>query len=87
MHQLRVFYKKLLTDEEIENYGGKRLIGRRFLRTMPVLDQLILYASLFKNKNLSEIKKELKLTYADMNYHTKQIKAKLEKFKEGNEKK
>ena len=79
--------KKLLTDEEIEKYGGKRFIGRNFLRTLPVLDQLILYASLFKNKNLSEIKKELKLTYADINYHTKQIKSKLEKFKEENEKK
>ena len=79
--------KRLLTDEEVEKYGGKRLLGRKFLRTLPVLDQLILYASLFKNKNLSEIKKELKLTYADMNYHTKQIKSKLEKFKEENEKK
>lgn len=73
--------KRLLTDEEVEKYGGKRLLGRKFLRTLPVLDQLILYASLFKNKNLSEIKKELKLTYADINYHTKQIKSKLEKFK------
>lgn len=79
--------KRLLSDEEVEKYGGKRLLGRKFLRTLPVLDQLILYASLFKNKNLSEIKKELKLTYADMNYHTKQIKSKLEKFKEENEKK
>ena len=79
--------KRLLTDEEVEKYGGKRLLGRKFLRTLPVLDQLILYASLFKNKNLSEIKKELKLTYADINYHTKQIKSKLEKFKEENEKK
>ncbi len=79
--------KRLLTDEEVKKYGGKRLLGRKFLRTLPVLDQLILYASLFKNKNLSEIKKELKLTYADINYHTKQIKSKLEKFKEENEKK
>ena len=79
--------KRLLTDEEVEKYGGKRLLGRKFLRTLPVLDQLILYASLFKNKNLSEIKNELKLTYADINYHTKQIKSKLEKFKEENEKK
>lgn len=79
--------KRLLTDEEVEKYGGKKLLGRKFLRTLPVLDQLILYASLFKNKNLSEIKEELKLTNADMHYHTKQIKAKLEKFKEGNEKK
>ena len=73
--------KKLLTDEEIENYGGKRLIGRKFLRTLPVLDQLILYSSIFKNKSLYEIKKELKLTDADLNYHSKQIKTKLEKFK------
>lgn len=73
--------KKLLTDEEIENYGGKRLIGRKFLRTLPVLDQLILYSSIFKNKSLNEIKKELKLTDADLNYHSKQIKTKLEKFK------
>ena len=79
--------KRLLTDEEVEKYGGKRLLGRKFLRTLPILDQLILYASIFKNKNLSEIKKELKLTYADINYHTKQIKSKLEKFKEENEKK
>lgn len=73
--------KRLLTDEEVEKYGGKRLLGRKFLRTLPVLDQLILYASIFKNKSLNEIKKELKLTDADLNYHSKQIKTKLEKFK------
>ena len=53
----------------------------KFLRTLPVLDQLILYSSIFKNKSLNEIKKELKLTDVDLNYHSKQIKTKLEKFK------
>lgn len=73
--------RKLLSEEEIEKFGGEKFILKDFSRTLKsAVLQLIVYQSIVEKKTLSEIEENLNLSKTEMNNYRKDIKVKLENY-------